>query len=317
MRTFKHRIIKKFGESRLIERIVTWSRHVSLPGFEGVPLYDVSRFFWSGVTKGSISLRAAAFSFNFFLSLFPTIIFFFTIIPYIPITHFQDTLLQLMQDIIPERAFQAVESTLLDVIKQPRGGLLSLGFVLALYFSTNGINSLIVAFNQSIHQVETRPFFVQQLVSILLVIIISFIIIIAISLITIGPPILRFLVEYGFIKNNFTFYIIGILRWMVIVGMFLFAFSFLYYLAPTGHNKFRFISAGSAISTILTIAASIGFNFYVNNFSKYNTLYGSIGTLMIVMIWINFNAFVVLIGFELNASIRSAKRSLEKLEDFF
>jgi membrane protein len=217
-----------------------------------------------------------------------------------------------MQDIIPDQVYQTVESTLLDVIKQPRGGLLSLGFVLALYFSTTGINSLMVAFNQSIHQVETRPFYVQQLVCILLVMIISIIIIIAISLITIAPPVLRFLVEYGFIKDDFTFYIIGLLRWVVIIGMFLFAFSFLYYLAPTGHSEFRFISAGSTLSTILTIAASIGFNYYVNNFSKYNTLYGSIGTLMIIMIWINFNAYVVLIGFELNASIIGAKRSLRK-----
>jgi membrane protein len=146
----------------------------------------------------------------------------------------------------------------------------------------------------------------------LLVFIISIIIIIAISLITIGPPVLRFLVEYGVIKDNFTFLLIGIIRWLVIIGMFLFAFSFLYYLAPAGKNKFRFISAGSTLSTILTIAASIGFNYYVNNFSKYNTLYGSIGTLMIVMIWINFNAFVVLIGFELNASIRGAKKFLKK-----
>lgn len=312
MRTFNHRMIRFFGRLRPVVSIVKWSKKFVLPGCDGVPLYDVTRFFWSGITKGSIGLRASAFSFNFFLSLFPAIIFFFTIIPYIPIPHFQDTLMKTMQDIIPDRAFQTIQSTLFDVIKQPHGGLLSLGFVLAMYFSTNGINSLIRAFNQSIHQQETRPWHIQQLVSILLVVIISVIIIVAIGLITIGPPVLRFLVEYGFIKNNFTFYIIGFIRWIVIIGMFLFAFSFLYYLAPAGKNKFRFISAGSTLSTILTIAASIAFNFYVNNFSKYNTLYGSIGTLMIIMIWINFNAFVVLIGFELNASIRGAKKSLKK-----
>jgi membrane protein len=312
MRTFNHRMIKFFGGLRPVVSIVKWSKNFVLPGCDGVPLYDVTRFFWSGITKGSIGLRASAFSFNFFLSLFPAIIFFFTIIPYIPIPHFQDTLMKTMQDLIPEMAFKTVESTLTDVIKQPHGSLLSLGFVLAMYFSTNGINSLILAFNQSIHQQETRPWHIQQLVSILLVVIISVIIIIAIGLITIGPPVLRFLVDYGFIKHNFTFYIIGFLRWIVIIGMFLFAFSFLYYLAPAGKNKFRFISAGSTLSTILTIAASVAFNYYVNNFSKYNTLYGSIGTLMIIMIWINFNAFVVLIGFELNASIRGAKKSLNK-----
>jgi len=314
MRTNNHRIIKRAGNLWLVSHVVNWSKGFIFPGFDGVPLYDVTRFFWSGITKGSIGLRASAFSFNLFLSLFPTIIFFFTIIPYIPIPHFQDTLMQTIQDLIPDRAYQTVQSTLIDVIKQPHGGLLSLGFVLAMYFSTNGINSLIVAFNQSIHQQETRPFLVQQFVAMLLVIIISIIIIIAIGLITIGPPILRFLVEYGIIEHNFTFYLIGFIRWVVIIGMFLFAFSFLYYLAPAGRTKFRFISAGSTLSTILTIAASIGFNYYVNNFNKYNTLYGSIGTLMIIMVWINFNAFVVLIGFELNASIRGAKKFLKKAE---
>jgi membrane protein len=293
---------------------VNWSKRVVFPGSDGVPLYDVTRFFWSGITKGSIGLRASAFSFNFFLSLFPAIIFFFTIIPYIPIPHFQDTLMQTIQDLIPDRVYQTVQSTLVDVIKQPHGGLLSLGFVLAMYFSTNGINSLILAFNQSIHQQETRPFLKQQFVAMLLVIIISIIIIIAVGLITIGPPVLRFLVEYGIIQHDFTFYLIGFIRWVVTIGMFLFAFSFLYYLAPAGRNKFRIISAGSTLSTILTIAASIGFNYYVNNFNKYNTLYGSIGTLMVIMVWINFNAFVVLIGFELNASIRGAKRFLKKAE---
>jgi membrane protein len=314
MRTFKHRMIKFTGGFRLINHIVNWSRNFIFPGFDGVPLYDVTRFFWSGITKGSIGLRASAFSFNFFLSMFPAIIFFFTIIPYIPIPNFQDTLMKTMQDLIPDLAYQTVQSTLFDIIKRPHGGLLSLGFVLAIYFSTNGISSLMIAFNQSIHQQETRPWYVQQLVAILLVMIISFIIIIAIGLITIGPPVLRVLVDYGVIKNNFTFYIIGLLRWLVIVGMFLFAFSFLYYLAPAGSNKFHFISAGSTLATILTIAASIGFNYYLNNFNKYNTLYGSIGTLMIIMIWINFNAFVVLIGFELNASIRGAKNYLAKVE---
>ena len=312
MRTFNHRMIKWAGNIRPIVSIVKWSRGFILPGCDGVPLYDVTRFFWSGITKGSIGLRASAFSFNFFLSLFPAIIFFFTIIPYIPIPHFQDTLMKTMQDIIPDRAFQTIQSTLFDVIKQPHGGLLSLGFVLAMYFSTNGINSLILAFNQSIHQQETRPWHIQQVVAILLVVIMSVLLIIAIALITLGPPLLRYLVEYGFLKNNITFYFIGFIRWIVIIGMFLFAFSFLYYIAPAGQSKFRFISAGSTLSTFITIVASIAFNYYVNNFSKYNTLYGSIGTLMIIMIWINFNSFVVLIGFELNASIRGAKKFLKK-----
>lgn len=300
---------------RLIHDLLARVKHVVLPGFDGIPLYEVAVFFWHGILNGSINARASAFSFNFFLSLFPTAIFVFTLIPYIPMPHFQDTLLLLIHDLMPDQAYQAVEATLLDIVNRPRGGLMSLGFVLALFFSTSGVNSLIDAFNQTVHKIETRTFLKQQLISVALVLIVSVIVGIAIILITIGPYFLRFLAENGILQGVLTLYLISYLRWLIIVAMFLFAFSFLYYLAPAGVNKFRFISAGSMLSTILTIAASVAFNYYVNNFSRYNTLYGSIGTLMIIMIWINFNAMAVIIGFELNASIRGAKKKIYGLNN--
>jgi len=296
--------------NRWIQSLLIRAKQVVLPGFDGIPLYDVAVFFWHGILNGSLNMRASAFSFNFFLSLFPTIIFVFTLIPYIPVPHFQDELLRLIRDLMPDQAFRSVEATLLDIISRPRGGLMSLGFVLALFFSTSGINSLIDAFNQTVHEIETRSFLKQQLVSIVLVLIVFIVVGIAVVLITLGPPVLRFLTENGILRGGWTLYLITWLRWMIITTMFIFAFSFLYYLAPAGRNKFRFLSAGSLLSTILTIAASMAFNYYVNNFSHYNTLYGSIGTLMIIMIWINFNALAVIIGFELNASIMGARKKI-------
>ena len=296
--------------NRWIQSLLIRAKQVVLPGFDGIPLYDVAVFFWHGILNGSLNMRASAFSFNFFLSLFPTIIFVFTLIPYIPVPHFQDELLRLIRDLMPDQAFRSVEATLLDIISRPRGGLMSLGFVLALFFSTSGINSLIDAFNQTVHEIETRSFLKQQLVSIVLVLIVFIVVGIAVVLITLGPPVLRFLTENGILRGGWTLYLITWLRWMIITTMFIFAFSFLYYLAPAGRNKFRFLSAGSLLSTILTIAASVAFNYYVNNFSHYNTLYGSIGTLMIIMIWINFNALAVIIGFELNASIMGARKKI-------
>ena len=147
----------------------------------------------------------------------------------------------------------------------------------------------------------------------ILVLIVSVIAGIAIVLITLGPHVLNFLAQQGILKSVITVYLISALRWLIIAFMLLFAFSFLYYLAPAGENKFRFMSAGSMLSTLLTIAASIAFNYYVNNFSRFNTLYGSIGTLMIIMIWINFNALAVIIGFELNASILGARKKMNGL----
>lgn len=283
-------------------------RRLVIPGFDGMPVYDVAAFFITGLQKGAISMRAAAFSYNFFLALFPSIIFFFTIIPYIPISGFQDNLLELLQNFIPKKAFDAVEETLFDIVKRPRGGLLSLGFVMALYFSTNGIHSLIVAFNQSRHTLETRSWIKQRLIAVVLVVILSLLIIIAIVLITLGPIALDFLVKHDMLRDSFTYYLILAGKWIISSAMLFFAFSFLYFLAPAAESRFRFFSAGSTLSTVLTISASVGFNYYVNSISQYNTLYGSIGTLIIIMVWIFFNAMIVLIGFELNVSILNAKR---------
>jgi membrane protein len=297
-------------QSRLVTGSVKYSRKLVLPGFDGMPLYDVTEFFIKGLRKGSLSIRAAAFSYNFFLALFPAIIFIFTIIPYIPITGFQDSLLDLMSSFIPKKAYEAVQETLFDIVKRPRGGLLSLGFLMAMYFSTNGIHSLIDSFNQTHHSIESRNWFLIRLVSILLVFILSLLLVLAIVLITLGPIAIEFLSREGIIKDGLGYYLILFGKWLITIALLFFAFSFLYYLAPARRSRFRFVSAGSTVATLLTVATSVGFNYYVNNLSKYNSLYGSIGTLIIVMVWIYFNAMIVLIGFELNVSIQNARRKI-------
>lgn len=301
--------------SPMVDRAEQYARKLILPGFDGMPLYDVLSFFIKGLSKGALTLRAAAFTYNSFLAIFPTIIFFFTIIPYIPIPNFQDNLLALLRDLIPHAAYETFESTLFDIVKRPRGGLLSLGFVLALFFATNGVNSLIGAFNQTTHSIESRSFVIQRLISGLLVLIISLMVIMAIGLITAGPPTMRMLVELGLLHKDIVFYLLLVLRWLIILGLFFFAYSFLYYLGPSRKGTFSFISAGSSLATFLSIGLSSLFNFYVNHFSSYNKVYGSIGTLMIIMLWIYFNGLIILIGFELNASIYQARqRTLENLD---
>jgi membrane protein len=315
-RRFQNYFRKKYAQffqSNLVKACIKYSRKLILPGFDGMPLYDVARFFIKGLQKGAISMRAAAFSYNFFLALFPAIIFFFTIIPYIPINGFQDSLMELFQNFIPRKAYEAVEGTLFDIVNRPRGGLLSVGFIMAMYFSTNGIHSLIESFNQTHHSIETRNWLLIRLVSILLVIILSLLVVMAIVLITIGPLVIDFLAKENIIRDALGYFLISLGKWLVSLTMLFFAFSFLYYLAPAGKSRFRFISPGSTLATLLTAASSVGFNYYVNSLSRYNSLYGSIGTLIIVMVWIYFNAMIVLIGFELNVSIQNTKRMVQKL----
>lgn len=282
-------------------------RRIVLPGFDGMPLFNVLGFFGRGLFEGRLTLRASAIAFDFFLALFPAIIFFFTIIPFVPIEDFQPTLLQTLQDVIPATLWTHVNSTLEEIITRPRSDLLSLGFLLALYFATNGINTIIEGFNSTYHGLETRSWFRQRLLAVILLFTISFLVIIVITLFIVGNYVMNWLVRENILTNSFTIIIIQVIRWILIITLFLFTNSLLYYLAPAKRKAFRFISAGSTLSTVLLILTTFGFNFYIENFGRYNALYGSIGTLLVFMLWIFFNANVVLIGFELNASIRTAK----------
>ncbi|MEI7595172.1 MAG: YihY/virulence factor BrkB family protein [Bacteroidota bacterium] len=295
-----------------VKLVISLSKKLIIPGFDGLPLYEVAHFFFTGLFRGAITTRASAISFNFFLAIFPAIIFAFTLIPYIPIDHFQDVLMDLLKNVLPSKTYEASISTLDDIINQPRGGLLSIGFILALYFATNGINALIMAFNNTYHAIESRTGFMQRLISIALVIILTILIFTAITLL-IGTNItLDYLAGHGLLNDWISLALISLSRWIILIALCFFGISFVYYLAPAKKLRYRFVSAGSSLATILSIIASIGFNFYANNFAKYNVLYGSIGTLILIMMWIYFNAIILLIGFELNASIFAAKNKKQR-----
>jgi len=195
-----------------------------------------------------------------------------------------------------------------------RSSILSIGFLLMLFFSSSGIMSMIEAFNTTYHQFETRSDISIRLISLFLVVILSLLLMIAISLIVIGNS---FFV--GFISNhpamnesNFVFFIVGFLKWILIVGLYFLAISFLYYLAPAKKSRFRFITPGAIFATFLQIITVIGFSYYVNNFAQYNKLYGSIGTVIVVMLLIYISSLALILGFELNVSIFSRENKILK-----
>ena len=282
-------------------------------GFAGLSLYDVAIFFWKGLMEGAITTRASSLAFNFFLAFFPSIIVFFTLIPYIPIEGLQETLMELLAVVLPPSTNEITFTTLDDIINNPRGGLLSLGFILALYFSTNGINSLIEAFNSSYHIREIRPLIQQRILSLGLTLLLSVMLIIAIGLIIFGTVVVNYLVENSIITSSAADLIIyG--KWMVMLAMLFFGISILFHLGPALKSKWKFFTPGSIFATIFIIITSIGFNYYINNFSQYNKIYGSIGTLMIILLWMYFNSIILLTGFELNASISNAKQKSKNSE---
>ncbi len=294
----------------LLDEAVAKAKKITVPFFDGLPLYDVARFFWKGIVDGAITTRASAIAFNFILAVFPAIIFFFTLIPYIPINNFQVQLMNLIQSVLPDNAYIAIRGTIQDIVTQPRGSLLSFGFFAAFVFSTNSLVSVIVAFNNTIHAIETRSIVSLYLIAFGLSLILTTLTTVSVALITISQRLMEFMVVKQFIRSDYIYYLLIGGKWLVILLLFFFAFAFLFYFAPAKKMKFRFISAGGSLATLLSILISVGFSFYINNFGRYNTLYGSIGTLIVVMLWFYFMALILLIGFELNVSIWSAQHKI-------
>lgn len=294
--------------TRIFRTFRMYTKKIILPGFDGMPLYDVIVFFIKGLMDGAVTTRASSIAFKFFLAMFPAIIFLFTLIPYIPIHNFQATLLEQFRASVPESFYVLINATITDIISRQHSGLLSFGFIMALYFASNGFLGVIVAFNNTAHSIETRNTFQQYVISILLMIIISLLVIVSTAVMLAGTTALNFLVDKNLLNDAFVIFLIKYGQWIVVLLMVFFAVSFMYYLAPAKKQRFRFISAGATLATLLFMATTLGFNYYVNNFAQYNALYGSIGTIIVIMMWLYLNSISLLVGFELNASIASAKK---------
>ncbi len=309
-----HRHLLKFKPYYLL---IEWTKVMILPGFSPLPVYTVASFFFQEIGKDELVNKATSLAYNFMLAIFPAIIFIFTLIPYVPIDHFQDQLMNLIALVLPVEAYDAVKTTLLDIVSNQNSKLLSFGFLLALIFSTNGVHTLMQAFNKSSLITETRPWLKQRLVALNLTVLISFALIFGLIIMTIGESVLEFLKTELRFKDSFWLHVINLGRWFILVVVYFFTISILYRYGPAHAKKWRFFSAGSWMATILAVFTFWGFSYYINNFGNYNKLYGSIGTLIVLMIWLYLNSLIILVGFELNASIDLSKRSIRIVKPQF
>jgi membrane protein len=280
-----------------------------------MPIYYVADFFFTGIQRGRIVTRAQALAFSFFLAIFPATIFLFSLIPYIPIHGFQKQLLDLIQGILPSNAYNSARTTIEDIVKIPHSGLLSIGFVAALYFTTNGFMTLMRGLNSSYHVAETRSPWKQRMVAVTLTFLMSTLVLIATVMLIFGETATRYLVKHAVLKTKTQVALLLFGKWAVIIALFFTGISFLYYYAPSQKKRWRFISAGSTLATLFALLVSIGFAYFVNHFGQYNKIYGSIGTLIVIMLWIYFNSLILILGFELNASIDNAKKKLGRKGD--
>ena len=287
-----------------VRKVIQWAKNVSFPGFEGVPVFYVLRFFFSELSNDRVTIRAAAVSFYFILALFPGIIFLFTLIPYIPIENFQDILMANLQQLMPATAYRMLEGAIADITGTQRVDLLSIGFIMAFLFSTNGVHALAKSLNKSHQLFRKRSFLAQRLTDIKLTAVLFLLLVISVLLIVLGNQLLDLLVKMLSIQSYWKFLLLSAFRWIVIILVFFLGISFIYYYAPATRKKFRFISLGSMVATILSMGSSLIFSFIVNNYNLYNEIYGSIGALIAIMLWVYLNCLALLIGFELNTSVK-------------
>ena len=315
-------------------------RKVRFPGTK-LSLLEVVTEFFKLFTKGRTIDRAAGVAFNFFVALFPLLLFFFTLVPYIPIPHLYDRVMMLIKDfLIPSGTLDYVTETIDGIMNQPHDGLLSISILLCVVFGSSGVVAFFSGFRNVYANYVTdkgltlKGWIIQRIFAILMLIIIGALIVISILMISLGGMGLKFLVDHDIIASGkFIYYLFSVLRWLIAIFALCFGIAILYYFGnvrydehyrkelkhPTRKGKkyreFVIFSPGTILATTLFVFGTIGFNTYISNFSKYNVLYGSIGTLIILLLWIWIVAILILTGNDLNSGIRRKADKMSASED--
>lgn len=272
-------------------------------------LYDVGKVFLAQLEKDHLTERASAVAFNFTIAMFPLLLFLLNTIPYIGIFFPEVTtenILLFIQQILPESIYVGTEATIFDIISKPRQGMLSFGFFLALFLATNGVVSMMAAFN-SIHRTrENRGYFQTRGIAVVIIITLVISLCAAAVIMIIGNKFLAIISEYGIVSNRFIYYTVAISRFVTLLVLFVVTTSFIFRYAPAFQEKWRFFSLGSLAAGLLISLAFFLFSYYLNNFASYNKLYGSIGTMIAVMLWLLITSYILLIGYEINVSMGKA-----------
>ncbi|MEN9333803.1 MAG: hypothetical protein RLY35_983 [Bacteroidota bacterium] len=287
------------------------------PGVQGLSLLLVGRFFIEALTKGSITTRAAAISFRLFLAFFPAIILLLSLIPYIPIPNFQKELMDNIHQFFPGDTFSLVEDTLNDLINKKYSSLISIGFILVIYYASNSINAILLGFKESYHfEDHTHPI-LRRALSIALIFILGLLLAAAITLIVFSETIIGIIGDKDVLADKAIVFMLDIARWAITIIMVYSVNTTLYNvgMGVRRRRSWRFWNSGAILATSLFIVTSLAFAYFINNFSQFNKLYGSLGTLMVLLIWMNLNCIILLAGFDLNASIRKALRTTHQLKE--
>ena len=304
----------KLEKITFIKTIKSFFSAIKLPFLENISLYELSHFYISGILTGALSYRAAAVSWSFFMALFPFALFILNLIPFIPIQGFQKDFLQFVSEAVPPNTYGAIENIINDILHNSQSGLLSSGFILSVFLMTNGVNAIMSGFETSQHIIIKRAYFRQYFVALCLSLLLTFILIIAVSTIIIFEVIIQKTIIQDVLTERISdkISLIQFGRYIFVLIMIIFVIATLFKFGIKQTRKRAFITVGTIFTTILIIITSYFFGIWVVKFSKYNELYGSIGTLLIVMFYLWINCMILLLGFELDASIAKLKRNPEE-----
>ncbi len=283
------------------EKWVDWLQSVRFGNEKSISLYQLVELYGIGIVKGTLTTRASSIAFSFFLSLFPFLIFVLNLIPFVPVENIEDTFSSFFLSIAPSEAQDFLNGVLYDIQSKPRGGLLSSTFVLSIFFMSNGVNAIFGGFSESVHISFSRHFVRQYVYAVGVGVLLGILLLISIA----GYLFFEILISQTF---DFGFELSPWVRLVFFLGMTYFVSAILFYFG-TQRGFSSFFSAGALVTTFLFALTSFGFGVYIDNFGSYNQLYGSIGAILILMLYIWLNAIVLLLGFELNASIAKLKHA--------
>ncbi len=292
-----------------VKIVANWAKKAVLPGFQGVSLFDVTRFFIKEVSNTKINVRAAAVTYNFLMAIPPTLLFLFSLIPYLPLGDVEVTMLDTLKLLaLPPAIYKSLSGLIIDFMNTERKDLLSYGILLTLFFSSNGMMGLMNSFDRATTIHIQRTGLKRRWTAIKLTVML-----ICVAVISLAALILQSEALNGLILSVFNnVIVVKLLSMLILISLIFTMISLIYTYGPSLVHKFSFVSPGSVFATVLSVITTVVFFFLVNNFINYNKVYGSIGTLMAFMVWVWLNTMVILLGFELNVSILLGKFSDKK-----
>ena len=291
---------------KIIPKLKIYFDKIQLPGLEGITILHVFQFIKEVFIKGNFAIRSAAVSFHFFVAIFPTLIFLLSLIPYLPFDGVQDRLLLIASDVLPNIIYGAFENTVNELFTRKYNALLSIGFILSLYYASLGINTLLTAFSQSYQLKLKNNYIKQQLLALGIFIIITILFVVAIAVSIISDQIHLHMGNIG--SSEFIKFLFGILHYLVELITVMLGIAILFHFGNPNTKKFKLLNTGTVFSTVVIFLATWGLSVYFSNFNFYNKVYGSIGSLLITLIWINIVSYVIILGFELYTKADEIKK---------